>query len=315
MPNKRILRMTNEFIREEYWAKKDDIKLYIFRRKLAIPAPDGAPRPIAFFVHGSSYAGITGHDLQVPGREDYSLMNTFARLGYDVWSMDHEGYGFSGLREGANSDIASGVEDLKAATDIIIKETRCSSFSFSGQSSGALRAAAFAQAHPDRVARLALGAMVWTGKGSPTLKERSKKLEQWRSSNKRPVDRKFFETIFSRDIDGLADEEVAMAMAESESRFGGFVPTGTYLDMCANLPVCDPEKIICPVMIMRGEHDGIASPKDIISFYEKLPTRDKVLITMAGQAHSTWLGYNRHRAIHVLHNFFTMPGRSDPLND
>ena len=125
--------------------------------------------------------------------------------------------------------------------------------------------------------------MVWTGKGSPTLKERSKKLEQWRSSNKRPVDRKFFETIFSRDIDGLADEEVAMAMAESESRFGGFVPTGTYLDMCANLPVCDPEKIICPVMIMRGEHDGIASPKDIISFYEKLPTRDKVLITMAGK--------------------------------
>ena len=86
--------------------------------------------------------------------------------------MEHgpRGLRFSGLREGANSDIASGVEDLKAATDIIIKETGCSSFSFSGQSSGALRAAAFAQAHPDRVARLALGAMVWTGKGSPTVK-------------------------------------------------------------------------------------------------------------------------------------------------
>ena len=70
-------------------------------------------------------------------------------------------------------------------------------------------------------------------------------------------------------------------MAKSESRFGGFVPTGTYLDMCANLPVCDPEKILCPVMIIRGEHDGIASPEDLISFYEKLPTRDKVLINFS----------------------------------
>ena len=306
--------MGNEFVSKEYWAEKENIKLHIFRRQLASPSADGSPKPISFFVHGSSYAGITGHDLEVPGREDYSLMNTFARLGYDVWSMDHEGYGFSGLREGANSDIASGVEDLKAATDIIIGETGVSSFLFSGQSSGALRAAAFAEAYPERVKRLALGAMVWTGEGSPTLAERSKKLDQWRSSNKRPVNREFFETIFSRDIDGLADKDVAMAMAKSESRFGGFVPTGTYLDMCANLPVCDPEKILCPVMIIRGEHDGIASPKDLISFYEKLPTRDKVLITMAGQAHSTWLGYNRHRAVHVLHGFFTMPERKDPLN-
>lgn len=305
--------MNDEFIRAEYWAEKEDIKLYVFRRQLAAPTPDGAPRPIVFFVHGSSFAGVTGHDLEVPGREEYSVMNTFARLGYDVWSMDHEGYGFSGLRDGENSNIASGVEDLKAATDIIAKETGVTAYAFSGQSSGALRAAAFAEAYPERVTRLILGAMVWTGEGSPTLKERAKKLDQWRSSNKRPVNRVFFETIFSRDVEGLADEGVAKAMADSEDRFGGFVPTGTYLDMCANLPVCDPEKITCPVMIVRGEHDGIASPEDLIAFYEKLPTRDKLFVTMAGQAHSTLLGYNRHRAIHVFHNFLSMPERRDPL--
>src|SRR5262249_15184070 len=41
-----------------------------------------------------------------------------------------------------------------------------------GISSGALRAALFAQRHPQLVARLALDAMVWTGEGSPTLAER-----------------------------------------------------------------------------------------------------------------------------------------------
>lgn len=305
--------MTDEFVRAEYWAEKEDIKLYVFRRQLSEPTADGTPRPIVFFVHGSSFAGVTGHDLDVPGREDYSVMNTFARLGYDVWSMDHEGYGFSGLREGENSNIASGVEDLRAATDIVARETGVTAYAFSGQSSGALRAAAFAEACPERVTRLILGAMVWTGQGSPTLKERAKKIDQWRASNKRPVNREFFETIFSRDVEGLADPDVAKAMADSEDRFGGFVPTGTYLDMCANLPVCDPEYIKCPVMIVRGEHDGIASPEDLIAFYEKLPNRDKLFVTMAGQAHSTLLGYNRHRAIHMFHSFLSLPERRDPL--
>ncbi|HAA92730.1 MAG TPA: alpha/beta hydrolase [Rhodospirillaceae bacterium] len=302
-----------EFVKSEYWADKENIQLFIFRKQLAEETVDGSPRPILFLVHGSSFAGVTGHDLEVPGDEDYSAMNAFARLGYDVWSMDHEGYGFSGLREGENSNIASGVVDLELASEIMAKETGVTAYAFSGQSSGALRAAAFAEAHPERVTKLILGAMVWTGEGSPTLKERAKKLDQWRSNNKRPVDQAFFETIFSRDVEGLADQEVAKAMAVSESRFAGFVPTGTYLDMCANLPVCDPEKIGCPVMIVRGEHDGIASPEDLIAFYEKLPNKDKIFITMAGQAHATLLGYNRHRAIHLFHNFLSLPERRDPL--
>ena len=59
--------------------------------------------------------GALSFDLAAPGGE-YSTMNVFARLGYDVWTMDHEGYGRS-MRTAGNSDIASGVEDLKAASD------------------------------------------------------------------------------------------------------------------------------------------------------------------------------------------------------
>jgi len=87
----------SEIIGAEYSAQKEDIKLHIFRKHLASAPEDGSARPILFLVHGSSFAGVTGHDLQVSGREDYSAMNAFARLGYDVWSMDHEGYGFSAV--------------------------------------------------------------------------------------------------------------------------------------------------------------------------------------------------------------------------
>ena len=65
--------------------------------------------------------------------------------------------------------IADGADDLKAATDYIVSQTKCGPLLVYGISSGALRAALFAERHPERVKRLALDAFVWTGKDSPTM--------------------------------------------------------------------------------------------------------------------------------------------------
>ena len=103
-----------------------------------------------FLVHGSSNSARSSYDLTVPGKGEYSLMNVLARYGYDVWTMDHDGYGYSGS-SGNNSDIASGVEDLKAAIPVVMKETGQQKAHFYGTSSGGIRAAAYAQAQPERV--------------------------------------------------------------------------------------------------------------------------------------------------------------------
>lgn len=79
----------------EYWAQKGDVKLYMFRKRLGAPMEGEAPRPVLFLVHGSSFSGPTGFDLHVPGKPDYSLMEKFAEYGFDVWTLDHEGYGKS----------------------------------------------------------------------------------------------------------------------------------------------------------------------------------------------------------------------------
>ena len=50
------------------------------------------------------------------------MMDVFARYGFDVWTMDHENYGRS-AQTSSNSDIASGVEDLKAAMAVVQRET------------------------------------------------------------------------------------------------------------------------------------------------------------------------------------------------
>jgi pimeloyl-ACP methyl ester carboxylesterase len=196
---------------------------------------------------------------------------------------------------------------MEAATT----ETGQASVAFYGSSSGALRAAAFAEAHPDAVSKLVLDAFVWTGKGSPTLAERAKKLDQWKASNMRAVDRAFFHSIFNRDMPGTSEDGVADALADAELALVDAVPTGTYYDMCVNLPVNDPTRLRCPVLIIRGEHDGIATEDDLLAYYRQLPNKDKQFVVVPGQAHVSYLGVNRARFWHVLRNFLEGPPRID----
>jgi alpha-beta hydrolase superfamily lysophospholipase len=294
----------------EYWAKKGEGSLYLYRKRLAAPKAGEKPLPVLFLVHGSSISARPTFDLTVPGAGEYSLMNVFARAGFDVWTLDHEGYGRSSRTDG-NSDIASGVEDLTAGSALVARETGQAKFHFLGESSGALRAGAFAMAHPDRVDRLVLEAFTWTGAASPTLGKRAEQVEYYRMHNRRPRDRDMIRSIFTRDKPGTSDPRVAEAMAEAELPFGDSIPTGTYLDMTANLPVVDPAKVQAPVLVLRGEYDGIATLDDVLGFFARLPNPDRQFMLLAGAAHSLNLGINRQQVWHVVQSFLTMPPRLD----
>src|SRR5712692_2546623 len=86
-------RPTGKIWSNEYWAKKGDVSLNMFRKRVGAPKAGQAPLPVLFLVHGSSISSRNSFDLTVPGRGEYSLMNTFAQYGFDVWTMDHENYG------------------------------------------------------------------------------------------------------------------------------------------------------------------------------------------------------------------------------
>jgi alpha-beta hydrolase superfamily lysophospholipase len=294
----------------EYWATKqrngNDIRLAMYRRRLGAPQSGETPRPVLFLVHGSSMSARSSFDLAVPGGGEYSSMNVFAEYGFDVWTMDHEGYGRSSRTDG-NSDIASGVEDLKAAVGVVAQETGQTRCHFVGESSGALRAAAFAVTAPDRVGRLVLAAHTYTGKGSPTLGKRAEQVEYYRTHNTRPRDRAMIESIFTRDKAGTTDPEVPKALADAELIYGDTVPTGTYLDMTAHLPVVDPTKLASPVAVIRGEFDGIATMEDLWDFYRQLPSGDKQFSVIAGAAHALATSRNRQAFWHVTQAFLTMP--------
>jgi alpha-beta hydrolase superfamily lysophospholipase len=182
---------------------------------------------------------------------------------------------------------------------------------FMGESSGALRAAAFAMACPERVDRLVLNAFTYTGRNSPTLAKRAEQLDYFCTHSRRLRDRAMIRSTFTRDHPGTSDPAVAEALADAELAFGEEVPTGTYLDMTASLPVVDPLKVLAPVMIVRGEHDGIASEEDLLDFFGQLPNPDRQFVVLPGAARALVFGYNRHQLWHTVHAFLTMPPRRD----
>jgi alpha-beta hydrolase superfamily lysophospholipase len=295
--------------RADYTVTKGEVSLAVYRKCSTAPMAGEAPRPVLFLVHGSSNSALSSFDLSAPGGE-YSTMNIFAALGFDVWTMDHENYGRSSRTEG-NSDIASGVADLFAAGELVVAETGQPKMHMLGESSGALRAAAFAMARPERVDRLILNAFTYTGRNSPTLAKRAEQLPYFRAHHRRLRDRDMIRSIFTRDHPGTSDPRVAEALADAELQFGDQVPTGTYLDMCANLPVVDPAKVLSPVMLIRGEHDGIASEEDLLDFYQRLPNPDRQFVVLPGAAHALVFGHNRHQLWHAAHSFLAMPPRRD----
>src|SRR5258708_7091061 len=289
----------------EYWTKKGDIPLWMFRKRIGAPKAGEPARPVVFFVHGSSVTSRV-FDLNVPGKGEYSVMNEFARYGFDCWTMDHENYGKSGRTSG-NADIASGVEDLKVAVEVISRETGQKKYHFLGESSGALRAGAYAMAAPDRVDRLVFAAFTYKGEGSPTLTKRAEQLEYYRSHNMRKRDREMIRSIATRDRPGTSDPSVVEALADVELQFGDQVPTGTYLDMTSNLPVVQPEKGLSPVLLVRGEYDGIATVADPEQCANRLRNGDRQFIILPGTAHSVTLATNRNLFWHVARAFLTMP--------
>jgi pimeloyl-ACP methyl ester carboxylesterase len=288
----------------EHWTNKGDVRLFLWNKCAVDP---GQSVGTILFVHGSSMASQPTFDLDVPGRPDSSVMDWFAKRGYDCWCLDMEGYGRSTKDRDNNAPISFGADDCHAAATYIRKLRGDRRLLVYGISSGALRAALFAERHPDMVDRLALDATVWTGEGSPTLDERRKKLPEFQAKNRRPIDRAFVYSIFNRDHPGTAEDRVIEAFADAILKLDSSVPTGTYVDMCSKLPVVNPENIKAATLIMRGQWDGIAGFDDLIEFFKRLPNPDKHFAVMPGISHASFQQKNYQLVYHILLSFFAQP--------
>ncbi len=295
-----------EIVAEDHWAQQGDVKLYLYRKRVVGDGPDN--KPALFLVHGSSFSGRGGFDLQVPGLPNYSFMDEFARRGFDVWTMDFENYGRSTRGTNNNADIMTGVGNMEAAFPVVEAVTGQKSIRVKGQSSGAIRAGVFAMRNPDRVERLILDAFTWTGEGAPEIMRRRHDVATYQASLTRTATQATFRGIFTRDDPSTFEAPVPDALAAYELQYGDQVPNGTYIDMAIHMPMVDPAKLLCPVMMHRAETDGNATDAELLEFFGKLPNPDKQFVKLRGIAHVAVLGKNRARVWHAMGAFLTLPG-------
>ena len=293
-----------KIVAEEHWVKKGPVKLYAYRKR-DVDGP--AKKPALFLVHGSTFSSRGTYDLMVGDKHDYSAMEHFARLGYDVWTMDHEGYGFSDRTE-SFSGIMVGVADLQAAIPLVLDRTGQKSLLLFGESSGAIKAGAYTNAEPDKVARLMIHAHTHTGKHAPEMERRRRMIDQLKSSPRRPFGKAQIDNVFNRDKSGQTDPAIIKALEDYEMKFGDSIPAGTYIDMAIHLPMVDPRKITCPCLVSRPDHDNNSTEEELIEFFSELASREKQFHLMRGLPHGgAMVGHHRHRMWYVMHSFFGAP--------
>lgn len=287
----------------EHFTDVNGTPVFLWRKTPSDRPADGT----VLLVHGSSMASQASFDLQAPGIHGASFMDWLVEHGFDTWCFDCRGYGRSPAGDDFMATIAQGAEDLDAVSRYIMDKTGAEGLLTYGVSSGALRAGLFAQNHPDRVRRLVLDALVWTGKDSRTLAQRRQKLDQWLASPRRPLTPEFLNSIFTRDKSGTVRPDLIQPFIDAVLALEDSVPNGTYVDMCQNLPVLDPTAIEVPTLVMRGELDGIASFEDVWQFFLALPNADKEFAMMPRVSHASLMNKNYRRVYDLVLTFFRRP--------
>jgi len=153
-----------------------------------------------------------------------------------------------------------------------------------------------------------LVAFTHKGTGSPEIGRRAQRVEALRANNRRKRDAAMIRSIFTRDGHASSyDPAVPEAIIAAELKFGDQVPTGTYLDMAANLPLVDPRKVLSPVLMIRGIHDGNSTNEDLLDFYQQLPNGDRQFVILPHTAHSPGYSNNRHLLWYATRNFLAAP--------
>jgi hypothetical protein len=153
-----------------------------------------------------------------------------------------------------------------------------------------------------------LVAFTYKGTGSPEIGRRQQRIEALRASNRRKRDAAMIRSIFTRDGHASSyDPAVPEAIIAEELKFGDQIPTGTYLDMAANLPLVDPKKVLSPVLMIRGIYDGNSTTEDLIDFYQQLPNGDRQFVILPHTAHSPGYSNNRHLLWYATRNFLAAP--------
>jgi len=294
-----------------------DISLYLARsyRKTGLPV---------LYVHGSTFPSNLSAGYRFKG---YSWKDDLVQEGFDAWLLDLAGYGkssrFPEMSGPPRSNRPPGrydnvAEQLSAAVEFICDKTNQNSIAIIAHSWGTIPTCFYSTVRPHRVNSLVLFAPIFLRQLSPLKKfvmNAGIKLGLRLSPESQPAHHlisiqaqwdRFIEDVPAGEKAVLSSDDFAAwgetyLDSDSESRHRSppavRIPGGPFADIRAawtgSLPY-DPEKIIAPTLIVRGEWDSLTTDDDAGRLMRSLKnTTVKRDIVIARATHLMHLEENR----------------------
>jgi len=274
------------------------------------------PSGVVLFVHGAGTPAEVAFDVPYG---DYSWMAYLANAGFDVFSMDMEGYGRSTRPtvendpcnlsraqqaqfvpvlvpapcapsfQGSATTIGSDWNDIAAVVDYVRSLRHVEKVNLAGWSQGGPRAGGFTAQHPELVQRLVLLAPAYARTGP----------------DNRPAPRPdavVFNTQSRKEFDANWDRQVGCA-----DQYDKDVSRSVWSEMLASDPVGSTwgdgvrrapsvpswgfnrnvvSKMRTPTLMVSGAHDKQVPQERVREYYQDLGAGEKVFVDLACSSHN-----------------------------
>jgi pimeloyl-ACP methyl ester carboxylesterase len=320
--------MASEIVAEDHMipSATPGIELFVRNKHLSDMATPSSDRTL-LFIHGATYPAETSFDLPIEGA---SMMDLFARAGFDVFLVDVRGYGRSTRPAAmdqpaeANPPVATSDEagsDLGSAVDYVLKLRGLPKLDLMGWSWGTSITGRYTTAHNDKIERLVLFAPAYVfepAKPAPTqalpayrLVEKEGARQRWlrgvaEDEKADLIPPGVFDAWWNAT---LATDPVGSKMEPPKLR----APNGVFVEFSQNWaagkPFYDPGEIKVPTLLIHAEWDADLPSYQAQAYFAKLTHAPwKRMVELGEGTHSVILEKNRMQFFHEILGFLTEEG-------
>jgi pimeloyl-ACP methyl ester carboxylesterase len=290
-------------------------QLYVRERVISRNVLRGASG-VVLFVHGAGTPAEVAFDVPY---SDYSWMGYLAEAGFDVFSMDMEGYGRSSRPtvmndpcnlaraqqalfvpsllkapcapsfQGPATTIGSDWNDIGAVVDYVRALRHVDKINLAGWSQGGPRAGGYTAQHPDQVQRLMLLAPAYARTGPDTAPAARADAVVFNTQSQ-----KEFDANWDRQVGCSEQYDKSVSAAVWSEMVASDPVGGTWGDGVRRAPTVPGwgfnknivSKNQTPTLMVAGVHDKQVNPERVREYYADLGAADKVFVDLACSSHN-----------------------------
>ena len=292
-------------------------QVYVHERAMgSTMARGGGAENVVVFVHGAGTPAEVAFDVPY---QDYSWMAYIAKAGYDVFSMDTEGYGRSSRPPAMNdpcnlsgeqqpqfvgntipaacpasypyniTTIQSDWDDVGAVVDYVRALRHVDKVNLVAWSLGGVRAGGYAAQHPEKVAKLVFLAPGYNRDRQANAPALPAKGIAMNTQSRADFDQNWDRQAPCPDqYDPRASDSVWTNMLASDP-VGATWGTGVRRAPNTTSWGFGPDvvhKMTIPTLMVSGQHDKQADPQRVRDLYADLGATNKVFVDLACSSHN-----------------------------